>query len=95
MADDQLQLEVNGNGFHLGIIQRPENLEIIEKVCSDVLARELHITITACSEPDDHIQKKKLAERSKNEALNHPLVTDALEIFNGRVVEVKFTVEDG
>ncbi|KPJ76789.1 MAG: hypothetical protein AMJ54_10280 [Deltaproteobacteria bacterium SG8_13] len=94
LADDHIQLEVNGNGFHQGIIQRPGNLELIEKVCGSVFAHKIRITVTSSNEPDEGYRKKQLAEQKKEEALNHPLVTDALEIFNGRVVDVKFNTED-
>jgi hypothetical protein len=33
--------------------------------------------------------KKNNAERLKQEALCHPLVTDTIDIFNGNVVDVK------
>ena len=95
MADDHIQLEVNGNGFHLGIIQRPGNMEILEEICGKVFANNIRITVTSGGQPDEGIHKKQLAEQKKSEALNHPLVTDALEIFNGRVVDVKFKAEDG
>ncbi len=95
LADDHIELEVNGNGFHLGMIKRPANLEIIEKICGEVFANPMRITVTNRNQPDEEPRKKKLAEKRKEEALNHHLVTDALEIFNGRVVDVKFNLEDG
>jgi DNA polymerase-3 subunit gamma/tau len=95
LADDHIELEVSGNGFHLGMIQRPGNREIIEKVCGEVFANTTRITVTSRSEPGADSQKKQLVEKRKEEALNHPLVTDALEIFNGRVVDVKLNAEDG
>ncbi len=93
-TDDHIELEVNGNGY-LGMIQRPGNLDIVEGVCSEVFAKKMRVTVVTRNGPDEGIQRKQLAERRKDVALNHPLVTDALEIFNGRVVDVKFTAEDG
>lgn len=95
LADDHIELEVSGNGFHLGMIQRPGNLEVIERVCGEIFAKKMRITVSSRSEPDEALRKKQLAEKKKEEALNHPLVIDALEIFNGRVVDVKFKAEDG
>ena len=95
LSGDHIELAVSGNGFHLGMIQRSDNMDIIKKVCDDIFAHPMRITVTAHGEPDEQLQKRQLAERKKDEALNHPLVTDALEIFNGRVVDVKFTSEDG
>ena len=95
LTEDHIELGVNGNGFHLGMIQRPANLEIIEKVCAGLFARKMRITVTSRAEPNEKFRSKRVAERRKEEALNHPLVTDALEIFDGRVVDVKFNGEDG
>ena len=44
---------------------------------------------TKTIEDDESRQKKTGSGRSKQEALNHPLVADAVEIFNGKIVDVK------
>jgi DNA polymerase-3 subunit gamma/tau len=38
---------------------------------------------------DDARNKKSQADRLKQEALSHPLVADAIEIFDGKVVDIK------
>jgi len=92
---NRLQIEVIGNGFNLSMIQRPKHLDIIKRVCSDHFSKEMHITIAGKSEPElDNRKKKNNDNRLKNEALNHPLVAEALDIFDGKVVGVKILKED-
>jgi DNA polymerase-3 subunit gamma/tau len=72
------------------MVKRSKNLNIIKKVCEELLGKELKILITAKQDlhTDDREQKSQNINL-KNEALSHPLVADAIEIFNGRVVDVK------
>ncbi len=94
-APDRLEIEVTGNGFNLNLIRRDRNLDIIKKVCRDVFARELEIVITAGKATGNDNRKKKIeANRLKTEALSHSLVADAIEIFDGKVVDVKIIKED-
>ena len=37
----------------------------------------------------NHKEKRAREDRLKKEALSHPLVNEAVEIFNGKVVEIK------
>ena len=92
---DRLEIEVTGNGFNLNQIRRDRNLNIIKKVCREVFAREMAIVITAGKDTGDDNRKKKIeSNRLKTEALSHSLVADALEIFDGKVVDVKIIKED-
>jgi DNA polymerase-3 subunit gamma/tau len=60
------------------------------KVVSDYFGQEKKITVTGrlISSSHNH-EKKDMENRQKQEALNHPLVADAIEIFNGKVIDVK------
>ena len=40
-------------------------------------------------ENNDARNKKSRTDRLKQEALSHPLVSDAIEIFDGKVVDIK------
>jgi hypothetical protein len=39
------------------------------------------------------MEQKKEAKTLENETLNHPLVEDAMKIFNGKIVEIKILQE--
>jgi len=90
LVDRRLEIEVSGNGFNISMIQRPKNVAIIKKVCNDFWGRKMDLQITTRHNPNNKSQQKKsLADRMEKEALSHPLVADAIEIFNGRVIDVK------
>jgi DNA polymerase-3 subunit gamma/tau len=50
----------------------------------------MDVIITAQkTQNNENQQKKSRDSRLKQEALSNPLITDAVEIFNGKVVDVK------
>jgi len=90
LADNRIEIEVNGSHFNINMILRNKNEGIIKKVCGDFFGKEMDVVIVPKKIQDPQDQKKKSQTgRLKQEALSHPLVTDALEIFNGNVVDVK------
>ena len=90
LADNRIEIEVNGSHFNINMILRDKNEAIIKKVCGDFFGKEMDVVIVPKKIQDlEHHKKKSQAGRLKQEALSQPLVTDALEIFNGNVVDVK------
>jgi len=86
----RLEIEVNGNDFNINMVMRHKNRDIIKKVCRDFFGKDIKVIIEAKRiQKQDNQDKKSKADRLKQEALSHPLVTDALEIFNGTIVDVK------
>jgi DNA polymerase-3 subunit gamma/tau len=72
------------------MIRRQKNVAIIKKVCNDFFGKEMDTRITAKQNSSaENRREKSLADSMKKEALGHHLVTDAVEIFNGKVVDVK------
>jgi DNA polymerase-3 subunit gamma/tau len=85
-----LEIEVPGNGITLKMIQREKNMAVLKAVCADVLGSPKDIQLTPGEVPDDDYQKKKNQENElKQKALRHPLVADAVEIFDGKLIDVK------
>jgi DNA polymerase-3 subunit gamma/tau len=90
LADQRLEIEVNGNDFNINMVMKNKNTAIIKKVCKDFFGQEMDVIITAERRQNNENQQKKSRDsRLKQEALSHPLITDAVEIFNGKVVDVK------
>jgi DNA polymerase-3 subunit gamma/tau len=90
LTDRSLEIEVSGNGFNISMIQRQKNVAIIKKVCNDFFGKEMDMRITAKQNSSAENQREKSrAESMKKDALGHHLVADAVEIFNGKVVDVK------
>ena len=90
LSGHRLEIEVNGNDFNINMVQRNKNSAIIKKVCSDFFGKDMEVIIAAKKiQNHENQDKKNHAERLKQEALSHPLVTDAIDIFNGNIVDVK------
>ncbi len=88
--DRSLEIEVNGSSFNITMVKRNKNMAIMEKVCKDFFGEDINVIINAKeSRNNENQQEKSRIDRLKHEALNHPLVADAIEIFNGEVVDVK------
>jgi len=90
LTRDGIEIKVNGNDFNRNQILRPKNIAILEKIIRDVLGRSVRIEISKGNSKTPNNQEKRVREnRLKQEALSHPLVAEAVEIFNGKVVDVK------
>lgn len=90
IAGNRLEIEVDGNGFNLSRIKNSKNIEILKKVCRDFFGKEIQIVLEEKKTTEgEKPQKKTESNHLINEALNSPLVADAVEIFRGRVLDAK------
>jgi DNA polymerase-3 subunit gamma/tau len=87
-ADRSLEIEVPGNGFTLNMIQRQNNMALLQQVCEELFGNKQNIQLTVSSNTDGPTQKKK-DNQLKQKAISHPLVGDAVEIFGGKLIDVK------
>jgi DNA polymerase-3 subunit gamma/tau len=88
-ADQILEIEVPGNGFTLSMIQRDKNMAVLKQVCADILGSRHEIQFKAGGSTEDKKQTKKKNNQLKQKAISHPLVAEAIEIFDGKLVDVK------
>lgn len=90
LTKQNIEIEVHGNGYNINMIKRDKNVAIIKELCSKFFEEKMNLTIKAKNKQNS---EKKQGENQNNDlkqkALSHPLVTDAIEIFNGKVVDVK------
>jgi DNA polymerase-3 subunit gamma/tau len=84
-----IDIEVPGNGFTLNMIQREKNMAVLSRTVEEISGRRHEIQFSSSSTMEDKTRKKKTAKRLKQKALSHPLVADAIEIFDGKLVDVK------
>jgi len=89
LTDQSLEIEVNGNAFNAQMVQRSKNMTILKNICKDFFSKNMKIIITEKIGSNNTKNKKKRDNHLKKEALSHPLITDAIEIFNGKAVDVK------
>lgn len=79
--DDKIILTFkDGHSFHVESIN--ENLNIINKVISDISGRNISLEIKTTQEKP--INKKELKEK----ALQNPVIQEALKLFDGRILDV-------
>ena len=91
VAADRVEIEVHGNGFTVSMLKREKNKVILKKACAQYFGNEKDIVLIAQGDSDDEQPKKKSQNDHllKQKALSHPSVADALEIFNGKLIDVK------
>jgi len=85
-----VEIRVNGSEFNLNMLKRKKSQEMLKKLFSRLLGQQVQIQLISKTDagPDSQ-EKKKHEHRLKQEALSHPLVAETVEIFNGKVVDVK------
>jgi len=94
LENGRLEIEVGGNGFTQSMIKKSKNLDIIRNVCRGTFGRAVEIVLDAVAETSDTAVKKKEENQLRNEAMSHPLVAEAVKIFNGEVLGVTIIKED-
>ena len=96
LSEGSLEIEVNGNGFCLNMIRRDKNLSILKDACEHIFGEAVDIRVTANIDENTENQKKKTqTNRLQKEALSHPVVTEAMEIFKGKIIDFKILQEVG
>ena len=94
VGEDFLEITVRGNSFYLARLSDQKSMATIQEICSRFFNKSMKIRIEEAPErtyQDNHAKDRETdrARRLKKEALSHPVVTDALDIFQGKVVDVK------
>ena len=90
VTEDRIDIEVVGNGFTLNMIKRDKNMAFLKKLFADYLGHEKRIVLSSQTDADvDNQKKKNKNNQLKQKALSHPLIADAIEIFDGKLVDVK------
>ncbi len=82
------------NEFYLSRVRQTKNADLLKSVIEQVFEKPVRLMIET--------EKKTVSENKVNvqqsqyirqEALNHPLVSDAIEIFGGKVIEINIEKE--
>lgn len=93
ISEDQMEIESNDSGLQFSRISK--NIDKIRKACRILLGKTPEIIIKANENTQKNHQNKFDQEsRLKQEALNQPIVAEAIEIFNGQVIDVTILKED-
>jgi DNA polymerase-3 subunit gamma/tau len=86
--DHQITIEFVSNQFNINYAQRDDNKSLLSRLWQELQGRETQLSFIAkpVTGSDAKKKEKKLLEE---EALNNPLVTKSLKLFNGKIVEIK------
>ncbi|HEX5679398.1 MAG TPA: DNA polymerase III subunit gamma/tau [Desulfobacterales bacterium] len=90
----RLEIVPPANHYASGMLRRDKHLALLKQVCGDVFGDAVDIVIAAGGEGGLNSHEKR--ERNHTlvqQALNHPLIADAIEIFNGKLVDVQILPE--
>jgi DNA polymerase-3 subunit gamma/tau len=96
-ADEKcLEIEVNGNDFSINRVKRRDSIQAIRGAAQELFGQSLEIVIHGKSaDPAVKQKKKNNEEQLRQEALSHPMVSDVIDLFQGKVVDVKILSPPG
>jgi DNA polymerase-3 subunit gamma/tau len=85
-----LEIEINGNDFSINRVKRRESIQAIQNAVQELFNRSFEIVVHGKSADPAVKRKKKVHEdQLKQQALSHPMVSEVIELFQGKVVDVK------
>jgi DNA polymerase-3 subunit gamma/tau len=90
-ADDHVfEIEVSGNEFSINRIKRRESVAAISHAVKKLFGQSVEIVVRGQSnDPAARMEQKNREDRIKQQALGHPMVSEVVERFQGKVVDVK------
>jgi DNA polymerase III subunit gamma/tau len=87
ISEGCMKIETNDKGLQFSRINK--NLDKIRKACQILIGKIPEIILTANENTQTNNQNKIDQESQvKQEALNHPIVAEAIQIFNGQIIDV-------
>lgn len=92
LSGERLQIDVQGNGFQLNMVKRGKHLVLLENICREIFGKSVKIVVRGCNGGIKGRNESPTALREQ--ALRHPLVQDTLDIFKGRIVDVKILAKE-
>ena len=83
-------IEVKGNEFSINRIKRPDNIQAIRDAVQDLCGHTPEIVIRGISDDPAAKREKKIHdEQLRQQALSHPMVSEVVDLFQGKVLDVK------
>ncbi|MGB9499271.1 MAG: DNA polymerase III subunit gamma/tau [Dissulfuribacterales bacterium] len=90
ITDTHLEINFKANQFNINYANRKNNRAILTAACCDYFEKKLKVSLKSellnANGPKANKKEKKELE---TEALNHPLVEEAIKLFSGKVVDIK------
>ena len=88
MSEQAFTVKVRDNDYSMNLVKK--NLPMIDAVCRERAGRGVQIDFFSGEAQDNtETSAKQRADDTRQRLLNHPLLTDAVEIFSGKIEEIK------
>jgi DNA polymerase III subunit gamma/tau len=88
LTDDKIFLSIRENKFNLNRINTKKTS--LTEICCDFFQKEMVLVLDMKLDTDNDLKEKNCQENQKQDkAIRHPLILNAIEIFNGNIVDVK------
>ena len=88
--ENVFEIEVKGNEFSINRVKRPEGIQAIRDAVQNLCGHSPEIVIRGISDDPAAKREKKIHEdQLRQEALSHPMVSETVDLFQGKVMDVK------
>ena len=88
IKDDCLYFKIDNNAYGARAIKK--NLPQLNQWSRQITGKSIELKLITSDEPKNGKPKeKKQTVDFKHQALSHPVILDAIEVFNGKVADVK------
>jgi len=92
VGKSSLEITVQGNSFYTARLRDEKSMAAMRDICKQVFKRDMKIQIGEAPDTPSKNNRSKESDKTRRlrrEALSHPMVAEALEVFQGKVVSVK------
>ena len=88
VSKGKFAVKVDDNDYTMKLVKK--NLSAIDAVCREHAGRRIHVDFSSDDTGEKHgSAAKQKADDIRQRLLNHPLLADAVEIFSGKIEEIK------
>jgi DNA polymerase-3 subunit gamma/tau len=97
LTEEEIEIGLNPDSFFWEKFNEQGYLRILRDAARDVLKRDVKVKVSPAtlakdeSPPRKSLNQKDRLKNAQEEALNNPAVKDVLDIFGGKIVDVKIT----
>ena len=96
LNEQRIEIEVKGNEFSVNRVKRRDNIEAIRQAVAALFGQSPEVIVHGkTTDPTIKQKKKAQDDELKQQALSHPMVSEVVERFQGKVVEVKILSPGG
>jgi len=91
---ERVEIVASGHSFVGATLRRDKHMAILRKVCAEVFGGVPEVVVAVGDECSLSTSERRGRHQARvKETVNHPVVADAIEIFDGKLVDVKVSQE--